>query len=124
MCAPWAAWMIPVRPTAWMSTSRPESLNNSQLGATIANRIEKLMRKSFAATLLLLAAVHPAAAGTESIGTDVAIALPLIAGGITLYKDDWKGSAQLTADTVATVGLAYGLKHVIREQRPDKSDFH
>jgi membrane-associated phospholipid phosphatase len=33
------------------------------------------------------------------------------------------GAAQLTVDTVATVGLAYGLKHVIKEQRPDKSDF-
>ena len=26
-------------------------------------------------------------------------------------------------DTVATVGIAYGLKQVIREQRPDGSDF-
>jgi membrane-associated phospholipid phosphatase len=82
------------------------------------------MRKYPAAIVLLFAAVQPAAAGTESIGTDVAIALPLIAGGITLAKDDWKGSFQLGVDTVATVGLAYGLKHVIREERPDKSDFH
>jgi membrane-associated phospholipid phosphatase len=82
------------------------------------------MHKSLAAIVLLFAAVQPAVAGTESVGTDVAIALPLIAGGITLYKDDWKGSAQLAVDTVATVGLAYGLKHVIHEQRPDKSDFH
>ena len=80
------------------------------------------MHKSLAAIVLLFAAVQPAVAGTESVGTDVAIALPLIAGGITLYKDDWKGSAQLAVDTVATVGLAYGLKHVIHEERPDKSD--
>ena len=65
--------------------------------------------------------LSPAAA--KASGTDVAIALPVIAGGITLYKDDWMGAAQLTVDTVATVGLAYGLKHVIKEQRPDKSDF-
>lgn len=81
------------------------------------------MRKTLAAIVLVFAAVRPAAAGTESIGTDVAIALPLIAGGVTLYKDDWKGTAQLGVDTVATVGLAYGLKHIIREERPDKSDF-
>ena len=82
------------------------------------------MRAFFVAILLFLASVGAAVAGTsESVGTDVAIALPLIAGGITLAKDDWKGSAQLTVDTIATVGLAYGLKHVIREQRPDKSDF-
>ena len=81
------------------------------------------MRRFFAVALLLLAAMAPANAGTESLGTDVAIALPVIAGGITLAKDDWKGTAQLTVDTIATVGVAYGLKHVIREQRPDKSDF-
>ena len=80
------------------------------------------MRKTLAASVLFFAAVQPAAAGTESLGTDVAIVLPLIAGGITLYKDDWKGSFQLGVDTVATVGLAYGLKHVIHEERPDKSD--
>ena len=82
------------------------------------------MRRLFAAACLFLAGTGAASAGTsESLGTDVAIALPLIAGGITLARDDWKGTAQLTVDTVATVGLAYGLKHVIREQRPDKSDF-
>src|SRR3954470_1825041 len=83
------------------------------------------MREVFAAIVLLAAGSEGAcAASSESLGTDVAIALPVIAGGITLYKDDWKGSFQLGVDTVATVGLAYGLKHVIREQRPDKSDFH
>jgi membrane-associated phospholipid phosphatase len=82
------------------------------------------MRAFFCMIFLLLTGVDAAVAGgSESVGTDVAIALPLIAGGITLAKDDWKGSAQLTVDTIATVGLAYGLKHVIREQRPDKSDF-
>jgi len=82
------------------------------------------MREVFAAIVLLAAGSEAAcAASSESLGTDMAIALPLIAGGITLAKDDWKGSAQLTVDTVATVGLAYGLKHLIREQRPDKSDF-
>jgi len=81
------------------------------------------MRRFFAVALLFLAAMMPANAGTESLGTDVAIALPVIAGGITLAKDDWKGTAQVTLDTIATVGVAYGLKHVIREQRPDKSDF-
>src|SRR5258708_33815427 len=82
------------------------------------------MRELFAAMVLLAVGRETAcAASSASLGTDVAIALPLIAGGITLAKDDWKGSAQLTVDTVATVGLAYGLKHLIREQRPDKSDF-
>ena len=82
------------------------------------------MRAFLAAIILLLAAAQGAtAASSESLGTDVAIALPVIAGGITLAREDWKGAAQLTADTVATVGVAYALKHIIREQRPDKSDF-
>ena len=84
-----------------------------------------MMRHLITVLILLAAGTTPAFAfGSESAGTDVAIALPLIAGGITLAKDDWKGSFQLGVDTVATVGIAYGLKHVIHEQRPDKSDFH
>jgi membrane-associated phospholipid phosphatase len=80
------------------------------------------------AVLLLLAVTGPAAAsGTtsrmETAGTGVAIALPLIAGGISLYKDDRTGLAELTVDTLATVGTAYALKNIVREQRPDKSDF-
>ena len=64
------------------------------------------------------------ASSIENIGTGVAVALPLVAGGITLAHDwDWTGAAQLTVDTIATVGTAYALKHIIKEQRPDKSDF-
>jgi membrane-associated phospholipid phosphatase len=82
------------------------------------------MRRFLFTALMILGITSPALAGSsESLGTDVAIALPVIAGGVTLYKNDWMGAAQLTVDTVATVGLAYGLKHVIKEQRPDKSDF-
>lgn len=60
----------------------------------------------------------------ETLGTGVAIALPMIAGGITLYKHDRKGSLQLITATVLTVGTAYALKSIVREQRPDGSDFH
>lgn len=74
-------------------------------------------------TLCLIAA--PASAnGIETAGTAVAIALPLVAGGIALDHDqDWTGVAQLGADTISTVGLAYALKNVVREERPDHSDF-
>jgi len=81
------------------------------------------MRLLATAIVLVLAGAPPTMARTStSLGTDVAIALPLIAGGITFAKDDWKGGFQLGVDTVATVGLAYGLKHIIHEQRPDNSD--
>lgn len=60
----------------------------------------------------------------ESLGTGIAIALPVVAGGITLWKHDRVGSAQLVVETVLTVGTAYALKNIIREQRPNGSDFH
>lgn len=58
----------------------------------------------------------------ESAGNGVAIALPVIAGGIALYKDDWRGVAELSVETIATVGTAYALKHIVHEKRPDGSD--
>jgi len=60
----------------------------------------------------------------EDLGTGVSIALPVIAGGITLYKQDRKGSLQLMTETILTVGTAYALKSIVREERPDHSDFH
>jgi membrane-associated phospholipid phosphatase len=77
--------------------------------------------------IALAAALLPyraAASSIEGAGTAVAIALPLVAGGVAFAHDqDWTGVAQLGVDTIATVGTAYGLKHVIHEQRPDHSDF-
>ena len=73
--------------------------------------------------LLLLGAQGASAASTESIGTGVAIALPVIAGGISLAKTDWTGMAELGVDTVATVGIAYGLGKVTHVKRPDGSDY-
>src|ERR1700749_1769193 len=81
------------------------------------------MRMALATVLLLGAATPVLASGIESAGTGVAVALPVIAGGISLYQDDRTGLAQLTVDTLATVGTAYALKNIVREQRPDKSDF-
>ena len=79
--------------------------------------------KALSAALLLASASAAQAGSSENIGTDIAIALPVIAGGIALSKDDLTGVAQLTVDTGLTVGTVYGLKHVVREQRPDHSDF-
>jgi membrane-associated phospholipid phosphatase len=82
------------------------------------------MRQAVAIVVFLALCASGALAKTsENLGTDTAIALPLIAGGITLYKNDWTGAAELTVDTLLTVGTAYGLKHIIREKRPDGSDF-
>jgi hypothetical protein len=59
----------------------------------------------------------------ESIGTAVAIGEPLIAGGYSVYEDDWVGVQQLILETGLTVGTAMALKQVVRERRPDGSDF-
>jgi membrane-associated phospholipid phosphatase len=60
----------------------------------------------------------------ESLGTGIAIALPVAAAGITLLKHDRVGSAQLVVESVLTVGTVYALKQIVREQRPNGSDFH
>jgi membrane-associated phospholipid phosphatase len=59
----------------------------------------------------------------EWLGTGIAIALPVVAGGIALYKDDRGGVWQLLVETGLTVGTAYGLKQFVREKRPDGSDY-
>jgi len=82
------------------------------------------MRIWFALVALLAFLPISAEAGTmESAGTDMAVALPLLAGGFALYKNDWTGVAELTADTLGTVGTAEILKQVVHERRPNGTDF-
>jgi len=95
-----------------------------------SNWHKTLMKKHFVAGILLLGLSGPAQAALsnrqktiEDLGKGVSIALPAIAGGITLYKADRKGSLQLITQTVLTVGTAYALKSMVRERRPDGSDF-
>jgi membrane-associated phospholipid phosphatase len=59
----------------------------------------------------------------ETAGTVVAIALPITAGGIALYKHDRVGVAQLLVESALTIGTAYALKNIVREQRPDGSNY-
>ena len=60
----------------------------------------------------------------ETLGTGVSIALPIAAAGIAWYKKDRVGLAQLAVEGVLTVGTAYALKNIVREERPDGSDYH
>jgi membrane-associated phospholipid phosphatase len=77
-----------------------------------------------ALSLLLLLPLSTAAMADSiaTAGTDMAVALPVLAGGFAIYKDDWTGVVQLGVSTAASVGTAYGLKHVIREERPNHED--
>ena len=83
-----------------------------------------LIRTALTFVLLLTGSGAAMASTTENAGVDVAIALPLIAGGITVYNGDWTGTAELGLDGIATIGTAWTLKQIVREQRPDHSDFH
>src|SRR6185437_4129902 len=78
--------------------------------------------------LALIIALAPAAQAVgsktiETAGTGIAIAMPIIAGGIAFEKQDRMGLAQLFAVTAMTVGTAYALKQFVRERRPDGSDY-
>lgn len=59
----------------------------------------------------------------ETAGTVVSVGLPLTAGLITIFKHDRKGAVQLLLETGLTVGTAFALKNIVREQRPNGSDF-
>src|SRR3569833_1469645 len=59
----------------------------------------------------------------EPLGTAVATALPVGAAGIALYKHDRKGLGRLRLETGLTVGTAFALKNIVREQRPNGTDY-
>jgi membrane-associated phospholipid phosphatase len=66
-----------------------------------------------------------AQATDQNAGQAVAIAIPLVAGVVALAHDwDWTGVKELTVDTGLTVGTALILKQIVREQRPDGSNWH
>ena len=101
------------------------------------NDLDEGMRRTVlcvAAAALLACASAPCAVAQQvrqygnptltHLGEGVAIALPLLAGGVTLYKDDWTGTVQLAEDGILTVGTAYALKNIVHEERPDGSDDH
>ena len=82
---------------------------------------------TFTASAMLMLPLQAEAAGNNTLtkaGDILRIALPAAAAGISLYKDDYTGLKQFAIAYVATVGIAYGLKQVIHERRPDGSDWH
>jgi len=87
-----------------------------------------MLSRCIAAACALVFVLGPTAVtakGVETAGTAVAIAMPIVASGVAFgHDEDWTGIAQLSVDTVATVGTAYGLSHIVREPRPDLSDNH
>jgi len=62
--------------------------------------------------------------GIKTAGEVLRIALPVAAGAYSLYREDYDGILQLGVSEVISEGISLGLEHLIREQRPNKSDFH
>lgn len=76
------------------------------------------------ATVLILGAVPADASDSvETAGEILRIALPVAAGGLSLYKEDYDGILQLGVSEVFAGGTSLLLERFVREQRPDKSDF-
>ncbi|WP_456384491.1 phosphatase PAP2 family protein [Desulfolithobacter sp.] len=74
-----------------------------------------------AASMAWLLSVIPASAGDEIelAGDILQVLLPLTAGGMTLYKEDRKGTAQFAKAFISTLGATYALKYSIDEERPN-----
>ena len=58
------------------------------------------------------------------VGTGFAIALPVIATGVTVFKHDRAGAAELLVTTLLSMGTVYALKNIVHEERPDGSGMH
>ena len=55
----------------------------------------------------------------EDTGDVLQIALPVSAGIITLFEEDYEGTKQLALSYGSTLALTYALKYAIRKQRPE-----
>jgi membrane-associated phospholipid phosphatase len=81
--------------------------------------------RTLIAGLAMCACAMPAAAGTHdwgqasNIGRDVLFAAAL---GVPAVQGDWMGDLEAGGSIVAAGGLAYGLKEIFPEERPDHSD--
>ena len=75
--------------------------------------------------VVLAAGTWPAQAGDDirTAGEILRIALPVAAGGLSLYKEDDDGILQLSVSEIFAEGASFGLQHLVKEQRPDKSDW-
>ncbi len=90
--------------------------------------MRQILLKSGMCALLMLCMCVPAQAVStrtyDKVGTGVAIALPIIASGISLaHDDDWTGIAELGVSSAAALGTVMLLKQVVHERRPDGSDY-
>ena len=75
------------------------------------------------AAALGIVATPASADGVKTAGEILRIALPVAAGGFSLYREDYDGVLQLGVSEIFSVGSSLLLEHFVHEQRPDKSDY-
>jgi membrane-associated phospholipid phosphatase len=78
--------------------------------------MRKLMLGLTVAACLLTPGADAFDYGTS--GKAVAYAMPVFAGGVAIYKKDWKGLVELSVTTALTYGTAYGIKQIVKSCRP------
>ena len=72
--------------------------------------------------LLLSLSSQGSLAGSGSASDAAAVALPLVAAGISLYNDDGEGMWQLVKSEAATLAITEVLKSSVHEKRPNGQD--
>jgi hypothetical protein len=82
-----------------------------------------ILRSTAAAVIMLASQPASASDGVQTAGEILRFALPLAAGGYSLYKEDYDGVLQLGVSEAISVGASFALQQFIRVERPDKSDF-
>lgn len=60
----------------------------------------------------------------EASGDVLLFVMPAVAFGSTIIKNDAKGNWQFAKGAVFNLALSYGLKQIIRKQRPNKENFN
>ena len=82
------------------------------------------MRKYLLLAIVMCWNITAANAASDSAGKAIAIGLPIGAAAVTLLHDwDWQGVKQLAFDEGLDVATVLVLKQIVREQRPNHTDF-
>lgn len=72
--------------------------------------------------LLLSLQIAVAKSNIETSGDILAVLIPGVAYGATLYHHDQKAQNEFYKSYAATLGITYALKYTIREKRPESSE--
>ncbi len=77
----------------------------------------------FTAGILFFSSTSVSASDRVEVAGDIlAVVLPAAAAGMTVYKNDWKGTFQF-GESILVNGCATGiLKYTVKERRPNGSD--